>query len=148
MKIKIRTWLISILLFGLSGCDACDVGQTWQITILNNLSHPIYVTVIFVGDRSSGSGLIMSGEEKMVSQDYIFENPEAHKGISKISIFSEDRTPLIILQDIEMDEYVIFTGASYGGGAYRFRLEIEEELIGIGLDKVIDFEEEFPKETE
>ena len=139
MKTKIRTWLILILLFSLAGCDACGGGDFWHISIKNNLSYTIYINVIIRSRPVRTLGPIAPGEDGVVSEHYIFGNPEVHTIINKISIFSEDRTPLIILEGKMMDEYVICYRE--GDRAYFFRLEVEEELIGIGLDKKIDFEE-------
>ena len=141
MKAKIIIWFVLILLFSSMKCSGCfDVGQTWNIIIINSLPYPIDAVVIFNSDLSRLRLIpIASGEEKIVSDDYVFENPEAHKGINKISIFSEDKTPLIILRGIEMDEYVIFERES--GGACWFSLEVEEEYEGIGLNKGINLNE-------
>ena len=161
MKKKIVPGLISILLFGLSGCICYD-GEMWEIEIVNNLNHSIYAIVVFERDSRFELGPILPGERETEFELHISESPETpHKGFRRISIFSEDEKPFMILQGEIMNEYVIFIGRPNGrdeSGAYTFnggekgvcvfRLEVEEEYEGIGLDKRIDLEEDIGDDTE
>ena len=150
-----------MFLFSLSGCF-CNEGEAWRIEIVNNLQHPIYAIVEFMQSSRFELGTILPGETATEFSLHIFASPEEpHKGFSKISIFTEDGEPFMILQGEEMDKYVIFVGrysgldesGAYiihdnGGIGYLFRLEVEEEYLGIGINKVIDFEEDIGDNTE
>ena len=148
MKIKVKkiiTCLILVFLFSLMKCD-CGNRIFWWIDIANNLSEPIYATVIFGSKSRSELGPILPEEiaRKLITYISKTTSPEAHREIRRISVFSENREPLMVLQGKGMDEYVIFMGEVYGDD-YLFRLEVTEDLIGIGLDdlnKRIDLEDE------
>ena len=159
MKIKIMKIITSLilpmLLFSLLGCF-CDEGEAWRIDIVNNLHHSIYAIVVFKTNSRFELGPILPGEMANEHSMYIFASKETpHKGFSKISIFTEDRKPFMILQGEKMDEYVIYVGrfddkdesGAYifddGFGTYIFRLEVKEEYEGIGLNKKFDVEEVF-----
>ena len=142
MKKKIiNNLILSVYLFSLMGCT-CGM-RMWELEITNELSYPIYVDMTI--RRKYELGLMQPGEStievELVSQSV---SPKASKKIRRISIFSEDREPIIILQGGTIDEYVIFMGKDKYND-YIFRLEVTEELRGIGLDnlnKKLEFEEE------
>ena len=124
-----------VLLFCLIGCNHDVPLRDWVVEIKNNLSYPIYAIIIFIPDDRYELGPIAPGEvdSKRELLNYPATPLEAHRKIKKISIFSENEKPFMILQGEEMDEYVIFIG-EIGWSNYTFRLEVEEEYEGIGLD--------------
>jgi hypothetical protein len=138
---KVITYLI--LVFCLQKC-ACfgDGGISWRIEVVNNLSYPIHAIVIFGSNNNRLLRSILPGEIADRIEGYIDKDipPEAHRKIHKISVFSESKAPLMILESKEMDEYVIYIERKEYG--YLFRLEVKEDCIGMGLNKKVDFKEE------
>ena len=150
MKIRIIICLIlPMFLFSLMGCD-CSVRRAWTVEIVNELSYPIYATIIFKLNSEKKTTKLIQPEE---SDDVVRINvrkdipSEAHAGIKKISVFLEDNTPFMVLEGEGIDEYVIFMGKDKYDD-YLFYFEVKEEYLGIGLDKRIEFEEELEKKTE
>jgi hypothetical protein len=141
MKTKIMICLMSIILFSLGGCVWGD-GATWEIEVVNNLSYPIYAIVTFVPNFSRPLGPILPGETAMRSINHINKDvsPEAHREIIKISVFSKDKAPFMILEGKEMDEHVIFVEKDKWDG-YHFRLKVNEEHTGMGLNKKVAYKE-------
>ena len=136
MKRKIITGLMSILLFNLIGCVFFPYDMRgWNIEIINNLPYPIYVIAIFDPDFRIELGPITPGEIESKHGRSIPTSvlPEAHREIRKVSVFSEDGKPFMILKGKEMDEYVVFKEQIelY----YVFSLEVKEEYEGIGIEK-------------
>ena len=143
MRKKTIIWLVLILLFSSMGCpDPNDDRIAWQVDIVNNLSYPIYAFVIFNPHSKKEFGPIEPEKEANVYGGLIEKTvPEqAHRTFHKLSVFSKDGVPLMVLWGAEMDEYIIFVGGRFGSDYGRlFRLEVKEENIGIGLSKRIDY---------
>jgi hypothetical protein len=137
MKI-VNNLILAMFLFSLMGCT-----RSWRLEVANKLSYPIYAIVIFSPYDKNYIGPIQSGESAIESDLFVSQtvSAKAHEEIQKISIFSEDKIPLMILHGKGMDKYVIFMGKGRLND-YNFRLEVKEDLIGTGLNKGINFEEE------
>ena len=150
MKVLKKIIIIKlILLVSVAGCT--HGYRDWEVKVVNKLSDSIYVAVRFCGNDKIEYCRYDLGPmqpEEMASarrQDVWGESsPKAHEEIYKIFVFSEDKTPLIILKGKEMDEYVVFIGKDESGN-YLFYFEVKEEDIGtyMGVDlyKGIDFGE-------
>jgi hypothetical protein len=119
-----------------------DNSRYWYIEVENNLSYPIYAIAI-LANHNLPLGLILPGETASCFATHVNENlpPEARREITKISVFSEDRVPLMVLEGKGIDEYVIYIERKENYN-YFFHLEVKEEYIGMGLNKKVDFEEE------
>jgi len=143
MKAKIKNILnvlmIHILLFSLIGCDYYG---TWQLEVVNNLSHPI--TVRITGKNDSRNTLASIQPRKSASIWLSSKTPsEANEGIRKISVFSDKRRMLMILEGEQLNQYVILKGQSIEDilegrePRTRFSFEVKEEHIGFDLDNVM-----------
>jgi hypothetical protein len=138
MKILKKIIIIKLLLlFNLEGCNHYD--RVWQLEVMNKLSYPIYVTVMFnlSSDGRYELGPIQPGE--MANEIRRYDRNRAHskanEEIYKIFVFSENKDPLMILIGKEMDNYVVFVGKNESDD-YLFRFEVNEEDIGtyMGVD--------------
>ena len=151
-----------VLLFGLIGCGVLELWggpphrdmSAWSVVIVNQLPYPIYVEVIF-NPRAYTNSQGARQELSIESGEIAFANKlsmepnlpsQAHRGIREILVFSEDKIiPLMILRGTAMNEYVIHVG-DYRPRGWQFCLEVNEENIGVGLNKGIDFEEDVEDE--
>ena len=158
MKILKKIIIIKlILLFSLIGCT--DETRTWSLVIVNKLTYPICVEVTLSSEarHSPSSGqrkfelLIEPEKIDFISNFHMHPRTEskAHKGVREILVFSEDKTiPLMILRGKAMDEYVVRVGSYHNNDGWQFCLEVNEENIGVGLNKGMYFEEDVEDEIE
>ena len=148
---KLRTCLISmILLLNLTGigCGADSSegpGVTWIVEVVNKLPYSISAIIEVHSGREYPLDIIASG--KMISERImVYESdPEgASDGIREISIFTENDSSeeanlwtLLREQDlndhVELREDSIFDFLEGTENLVKFRLEVIEELKGIGL---------------
>ena len=111
MKTKIKNILIlQILLFSLVGCDPIE--ETWTLEIVNNLSYPIFVYVADKKDSyNSGSTLIPPRKNSFVWLSSKMPL-RVDEGVHRISVFSEDRKLLMLIEGEQLNQYVILKGES------------------------------------
>ena len=157
MKVMKKIIIIKLILlsFIMTGCP--QPSKTWMVEIVNELQYSIYAIVEFKDyDKTKCNSGIIPHEGIAITYARLDENrnakpysKKANNGIRKISIFREDETPLMVLQGKKMNEYVIFRDNNTIEDVlndreywHRFRLEIKEEYINIGLKKVLDFGKE------
>jgi len=140
MRTKIRKILtLHLLLFILIGCD--DYYGTWKLEIANDLSHPI--TVRITGKDNSRDTLLL--QPKRTANVLINSKTpsKANEGIRKISVFSETRRMLMILEGEQLNQYVIRKENNIDDilegkeSAPVFRFEVKEENIDFKLNNVM-----------
>ena len=133
----------------MGGCLGDSVSG-WIVEIANELPYSIHAVVEFQRNRKYDLEIIPPKEIVTVSESFvgISSSKEAHRGIRQISIFSEDKRPLMIFRGKGMNKYVVFI-KKYDEWDYLFRLEVKEEYIGIGLNNrgiEIEGDEEKPED--
>ena len=161
MKILKKTIIILIKLLLLSnfigGCLGDD-GKTWYVEIVNELQYPIHAIVEFKRNYRHDLGIIQP--EKIATASEFFmgtssRNKKADVVIHRISIFTEDKIPLMVFRGSTMNNYVIFREnnteediLNHREHWMKFRLEVKEDYINIGLKEGLDFEEEIENDVE
>jgi hypothetical protein len=146
--------MLMILLPSLMGGICGDNGEIFYIEIVNKLPYSISATVEFQRERKYDLGIIPPDEIVFQMQFFMGESKtkKASDVISKIFIFSENKKPLMTFKGKKMNEYVIFRGNTIEDILEdrerwcKFRLEVEEKYMGIGLKKGMNFEEEMEED--
>jgi hypothetical protein len=147
MKPKIINILIAhILLFSLIGCDYDYEGASWQLEIANNLSYPISVHVIDKNNSRKTLNLIQPN--RTTSIWFSSKTPtNANEGLRKISVFSENKRMLMLLEGEQLNQYVFQKGNDIDDilegrdPTPIFSFEVKEEHLDINLYNAINFEE-------
>ena len=145
MKTKIRNFLIlPILLFSLVGCDT---EETWTLEIVNDLSSPIFV---YVADKKkkfkSRSALIQPKKNSFVWLSSKMPL-RADEGVYRISVFSEERKLLMLIEGEHLNQYVIRKGESIidilegRDPSPIFSFEMKKEYLEIDSNNKTNFEE-------
>jgi len=107
MKPKIiNILIIHIFLFSLIGCDYDYERASWQLEIANNLSYPISVHVIDKNNSRSTLNLIQPSRPTSIW--FSSKTPtNVNEGLRKISVFSENRRMLMLLEGEQLNQFVI-----------------------------------------
>ena len=124
-------------------------GATYYVEIVSKLSYPISAVVESQERHKKDLGIILPNEMvECVTSLRASASKNANKGIRRISIYTEDGTLWILLKGSNVNKYLVYRKESTvddiqkGRESWcKFRLEVTEELMGIGLKKDINFEE-------